>query len=272
MPSATVQGRKVYYEIHGETLGTPLVLVMGLGGSCRGWIPFQVPDFSKQHRVLLFDNRGVGSSEDSGKPFTTADLADDVAGLMDALGIQRAHALGGFLGAMIVQELALRHPSRVERPVLVGTYARPDAKRRALLETWKALAESHLPLELWLRERMLWTLQDETFEQTDLIENMLRFYAQDGITPSSDVYARQCDACLTHDTHERLRKINAMTLVVCGRYDQLTPPKFHRELADEIPGARLITMAHGGHLVMAEWAQRFNELVLHFLAETRWES
>ena len=101
MPLADVGGRTLYYESYGQGLGPPLVLIMGLGGSCKGWLPLQVPEFSRHHRTLVFDNRGVGESEDPGGPFTTADLADDTAGLLEALGIERAHVLGAFLGLAV---------------------------------------------------------------------------------------------------------------------------------------------------------------------------
>lgn len=268
MAIATVQGRKVYFESHGEASGAlPLVLVMGLGGSCTGWLPLQVPDFAPSRRVIIYEHRGIGSSEDPGGPFTTEDLADDLAGLLDALEIEKAHVLGAFLGGMTAQQLALRHPERVDRLVLVGTYARPDAKRRLLIQKWRAMALAGTPPEIFAQERLLWTLQDETLEQTDLIEAMSGSYPGDAPAIGPDLLARQCDACLTHDTTDRLRSITCPTLVMCGRGDQLTPPKLHRELADEIPNARLITFSHGAHLIVAEAAKRFNETVLAFLSE-----
>jgi len=269
MPSAVVQGRQVYYELHGEARGVPLVLVMGMGGSCRGWLPLQVPDFSQQHHTLIFDHRGAGGSEDPGGPFSTAQLADDTAGLFDALGIDRADVLGVFMGGMVAQELALRHPRRVDRLVLVGTYARPDAKRRLLLEQWRELARSNASIETLVRERLLWTLQDDTLEQQDLIDAMVQFFTRDGAPLTPEVFARQCEACLHHDTADRLRQIRQRTLVLCGRQDALTPPKFHRELADEIPGSQLVTIPYGAHLVMAESAESFNRSVLQFLADGR---
>lgn len=269
MPLADVGGHKLYFESHGEGPGPPLVLVMGLGGSYRGWLPLQVAEFSQSRRTVVFDNRGVGESEDPGGPFGTADLADDTAGLLDALHIERAHVLGTFLGGMVAQQLALRHPGRVERLVLVGTYARPDAKRRILLEQWKAMLAHGMPLEVQVNERLLWGLQDETLEQADLIEAMVRFFERDGAPLPADVFARQCDACLGHDLHDRLREIRQPTLVMCGRQDQLTPPRFHRELADEIPRARLVTLTYGAHIIAAEAAQRFNEVVLEFLDESQ---
>lgn len=267
VPHANVAGRKVYYEVHGSTPGTPLVLVMGMAGSCKGWLALQVPDFAPRHKTLIYDNRGVGESEDPGGPFTTADLADELAGLLDALGIRRAHVLGAFLGGMTAQQLALRHPAKVERLILVGTYARPDAKRRLLLEKWREMAKHDLGPGVMVRERLLWTLRDETLEQSDLVEAMSASFPGGGLPVDAGVFRRQCDACLSHDTADRLRAIRQPTLVICGRQDQLTPPKFHRELADEIPGARLLTLTAGAHLVMAECAKQLNQAVLEFLAE-----
>ncbi len=266
MPLASVAGRKVYYESHGKAAGAPLVLVMGMGGSCKGWLALQVPELSQHYRTLIYDLRGVGESEDPGGPFTTADLADDLAGLLDALGIAKAHVLGAFLGGMTAQQFALRYPKRLERLILVGTYARPDAKRRLLIEKWREMSRIDVGPKIFVRERLLWTLQDETLEQSDLIDAMSATFPGEGLSISTDLLMRQCDACLKHDVLDRLREIRHRTLVLCGRNDQLTPPKMHRELADEIPGARLATL-YGAHLVMAEAAQQLNGAVLHFLAE-----
>ena len=118
-----------------------------------------------------------------------------------------------------------------------------------------------------VHERLLWTLQDATLEQTDLIDAMVTFFTRDGAPLTQDLFSRQCEACLAHDTADRLREIRHKTLVICGRHDQLTPPKFHRELADEIPNAALVTIAYGAHLAMVESAEHFNHAVLQFLAE-----
>jgi len=269
MPYVVVAGRKLYHEVHGEAPGVPLLLVMGMGGSCRGWLPLQVPELQKTRRTIVYDHRGVGGSDDPGGPFTTADLGDDAAGLLDALRVERADVLGAFMGGMVAQELALRRPERVDRLVLVGTWARPDAKRRLLLQHWRDLARANAPLEVLIRERLLWTLQDETLEQQDLIDAMVSFLTRDDPAMSADVFARQCDACLAHDALDRLRGIRQRTLVVCGRHDALTPPKFSRELADEIPDAHLVTIQNGGHVVMVEAVERFNRLVLQFLDDGR---
>lgn len=269
MPLAEVAGRKVYYESHGEAGGVPLVLLPGMAGSCRGWLALQVPEFSKVRRTLIFEHRGVGESEDPGGPFTTADLADDTVALLDALGIERADLMGAFMGGMAAQEAALRHPARVDRLVLVGSYARPDAKRRFLLEKWREMARAGTADAVFVRERLLWTLQDETLEQRDIIEAMVEFFDR-GVSPvSAGLLMRQCDACLAHDTADRLHRITQPTLVLGGRQDQLTPPRMQRELADGIPHARLVTFSYGAHLILLEAAERLHEVVLQFLREDR---
>jgi 3-oxoadipate enol-lactonase len=265
MAHARVGSHELHYEIHGDASGTPLLLIVGLGGSSRGWDALQVPDFSAAHRTITYDHRGVGASQDPGGAFSTADLADDAARLLDAIGVERAHVLGAFMGGMVAQELALRHAARVERVVLVGTYARADAKRRMLIEKWKSMIGHGLPLAVVAQERMLWTLSDETLEQTDLIHPMMQGFLRDAFPMPDDVFLRQCDACLGHDAADRLASLPHPTLIVCGQEDLLTPPRLHRALSAALPDAHLVTIPSAAHLVMAEATKRFNQTVLHFL-------
>lgn len=267
MPLISYRGRDLEYEIHGEGEATPLLLATGTGGSFKGWLPLQVPEFAQRGRLILFNHRGVGQSADDGRPFGTGDLADDMVGLLDALKLSSVDVLGAFMGGMAAQEMALRHPARMRRLVLTGTYARADAKRRMLLDHWGSLAARGLPMEAMMRERMLWSLQDETLEQSDLIDGMIEYLSKGDTPMSADVFARQCTACMEHDTYDRLRNISHETLILSGQHDQLTPPRFHRELADEIPNARLVTVRPAAHLVMVESAERFNSAILEFLDE-----
>ncbi|HVH17301.1 MAG TPA: alpha/beta fold hydrolase [Myxococcota bacterium] len=269
MPHAVVQGRKLYYELHGHHPAPPFLLAIGIGGSCRGWLPLQVPEFSRERATLIFDYPGVGGSEPREGAFSTADLADTAVALLDALGIGRADVGGAFMGGMLAQELALRHPQRVERLVLMGSFARADAKRRLLLAQWRELARSDAPLSTMIRDRLLWTAHDDTIAQTDLIEQMVEFFTRDGAPLSADLFARQCDACLGHDTLSRLPEILQPTLVIGGAEDLLTPPKLQRELAAGIRHSRLVVVPGAAHLAMVEAAEVWNRTVLQFLGEGR---
>ena len=239
------------------------MLAIGIGGSCRGWLPIQVPEFARHRRTLIFDYPGVAPQRGRRRAFTTGDLADTLAGLLDALAIERAAVLGAFMGGMIAQELALRHPERVERLVLVGTYARADAKRRMLLAHWRELARLGVPLEVLVRDRCSGRAgRDDRADRPDRADDRVlqprRRAARVGAVRAP------VRRCLAHDTLDRLHEIRSPTLVLCGRNDALTPPKFHRQLADEIPDARLVTFAYGAHLVMVEAAEAFNRAVIEF--------
>ena len=268
MPTFDAGGFDLYYEVHGENPDrVPLVLIMGMGGTCQGWLVLQVPDLSLARRNVIFDNRGTGRSTDPGGEFSARDLANDTRALLDCLGIERAHVLGIFLGGLVAQELALAWPERVQSLVLVGSFAALDAKRRTLLEVWKAEAECGLPPEVRVQGRLIWTLHEDTMEQQDLVEAMTRFFLQDSTPLADKVFTRQIDACIEHDTRARLHGLRVPTLVVSGEQDLLTPPRLTRELANAIPGARLVLMPAVGHLAPAEAAPRFNRLVGRFLDE-----
>ena len=116
MPNFHTRGFGIHYERYGEGTRTPLVLIMGMGGTCQGWTVTTVPELSKRRPVIIFDNRGAGLSEDPGTPFTSLDMAEDTLALLDELGLERAHVLGGFLGGMVAQELALAHPGARRLP------------------------------------------------------------------------------------------------------------------------------------------------------------
>src|ERR1044071_6561394 len=130
MPSVRVGEISMYYIEAGR--GEPLVLVMGLGAGHLAW-GFQVPAFAERYRVIAFDNRGAGQTDAPDHPYTTRMMADDTVGLMDALGVERAHVLGVSMGGMIAQEIALDHPDRVRSLQLHATLGRPDGFLQAQL-------------------------------------------------------------------------------------------------------------------------------------------
>ena len=134
--SGTVKanGHELYYELHGQ--GPPLVLVMGIGYDSSLWTLAQVPALSTQFQVILVDNRDAGRSSKASHPYTIADMADDLAGLLDSLGIQRSHLLGLSMGGMIALEFALRHADRLDRLVLTGTGAAPARSAVDPIQIW----------------------------------------------------------------------------------------------------------------------------------------
>src|SRR5687768_16766172 len=108
---------RAYYEVIGE--GEPLLLVPGLGATCRVWNAV-VPPLAEHFSLILMDNRDIGLSKGRRKPRTLADYSTDLIELLDVLRIDRAHVLGLSLGGIIAQRFAIDHPSRIDRLVLVS--------------------------------------------------------------------------------------------------------------------------------------------------------
>ncbi len=119
MPRASTSGASLYYQVHGSG-GDPVLLIMGLGSDLHFW-ERQIPAFAARHRVIAFDNRGVGRSDKPPGPYSVAMLAADAARVLDAAAVERAHVVGLSMGGMIAQELAIAHAERVGALVLAGT-------------------------------------------------------------------------------------------------------------------------------------------------------
>jgi 3-oxoadipate enol-lactonase len=245
--------------------GDPLVLVMGFGGDHLAW-GLQIPAFAAKYRVIVFDNRGVGQTDAPDIPYSTAMMADDTIGLLDALAIDRAHVCGVSMGGMIAQEIALRHPSRVRTLQLHATLARPDAYVKALVEAWRKVRVA-LGREEATRVLALWLFAPCSYEERpEFVELVLQNALANPHPQSLTGYLRQGDAVIGHDTLERLDQLRCPTLVSVADQDVLVPLRFSHTIAQRVPGAELKTIADAGHAYMWEKPDVFNAMCLEFLA------
>ncbi len=264
MPSTEAPGFRVHYEAYGE--GDPLLLVNGLGSDHTEWL-FQLPAFSGRFRVIAFDNRGAGKSGSPPGPYTTAQMADDAAALLDALKVARTHLLGVSLGGMIAQQIALRHPGKVDRLVLACTAPGGSLSVRPSPEALASFArDPSADLEAQVRRTIPWLYteiycRDNPEEVEDFVRRRLA-------SPANDAgVAAQLAAAIGHDAGDRLKEIAAPTLVIAGAADRLVPPENSRRIAERIPRARLVLLPGAPHRLFAENAEDFNREVLAFLRE-----
>ncbi len=235
MPALTVAGQSAAYLEAGR--GRPVVLVHGAGGRGAVWAP-QLAALGDVARLLAPDLPGHGATAGPGGQ-TIGEYADWVLGFLDAAGLARAVVAGHSMGGAIAQTLALAHPDRVAGLVLVGTGAR-----------------------LRVLPRLLELLREKPPEGLALIESLSyaaatpreRVVEADRALRETPPWVTLGDllACDRFDVMDRIGAIRAPTLVVVGREDRLTPPKYAAYLAAAIPGARLVEVDGAGHFVQLE--------------------
>ncbi len=266
MPKIRVGDISMYYVEAGQ--GDPLVLIMGLGADHLAW-GFQFPAFAEQYRVIAFDNRGAGQTDAPDHPYTTRMMADDTVGLMDALGIERAHVLGVSMGGMIAQEIALGHPDRVRSLQLHCTLGRPDGFSRAQLLVGRIQRRS-LTREETIRAAYLWLFAPATYdERPEFVETFVQNALANPFPMSLTGFERQCDAVQSHDALDRVHAIRCPVLITVADGDILVPPRFSRALAERMPGAEFRLIDGAGHGYFWERPDPFNAACLGFLSALR---
>jgi 3-oxoadipate enol-lactonase len=243
MPIVHVNDIDMYYEDFGD--GEPLLLIQGLGFEISSMI--EEPGKSRfldkltdRYRVIVFDCRGVGRTDKPDMPYTIDLLAKDTTGLLDALGIQKAHIMGTSMGSQIAQTIAAKHPERVQSLILVVGFTRALPIMQLL-----GFIATRVP---GIKEMMTGWMYRQKYPPT----------------PAS--FRRMADAANRCDTRELLGRITAPVLIVNGTRDRIVPMKITRELAQGIPGARLI-LVEGDHLFSAKTPDLLITPALAFLAD-----
>ena len=296
MPKAHANGIEIEYACYGREHARPLLLLRGLGTQLIQWDPRLCERIADAgHRLVIFDNRDVGLSTHFSEaavpqlagvaralaegrrpevPYTLDDMADDVVGLMDALGFADAHVAGISMGGMIVQQVAIRHPERVRsltsimsstsEPGLPGPT--PEAQA-ALMEP--APGEREAYLDYSVRTGRCFTGDRFPFDaeaQRELAGRVFdRAFDPDGV-------ARQMAAVVASGSRRQaLARVRTPALVIHGSADPLIPPAGGEATARAIPGARLELIQGMGHdLPEGAWPALVDAIVAHTRsAETR---
>ncbi len=262
MPQVTTNGIKMHYQVRGQ--GDPLVLLMGLGAPGSRWEEHVVA-YEKHFRCIVIDNRGAGSSEKPQGPYTTAMMADDTAGLMSALGIEKARVAGISMGSGIAQELALRYPAKVRSLVLVSSWSRCDQYTRAVFEHLGKLRAVASPADMTqLIQLWIFTARHYASHFHEMLQGQRE--AEADYMPL-EAFRAQCSACTGHDTYERLGGITAPTLLTVGDADIFTPLRLSGEMHERMPNSQLSVFEGWGHAHHWEDRAAFNDQTTRFLLE-----
>ncbi len=256
MPVIDAGNVQLSYERSGS--GPPLLLIMGLSGTFLHWGEPLMEELRGDFDTIVYDHRGVGASSRVEAPFSIADLAQDAAGLLDALGLESAHVMGISMGGMIAQELALARPELLRTLTLGCTYCGgPGSSLPPQPELGAAIMSGDRERAV----RAMWEANVSTrFAQDD--EAYARFQAI-GLERAVAVAVtmEQLSAITRHDTSARLGALEMPTLVIHGTEDAIIPVENGRMVAGLIPDARLEIWPDIGHLFFWELPERSAELV-----------
>jgi pimeloyl-ACP methyl ester carboxylesterase len=285
MPNVTANCIQIEYDTFGDSSSPALLLIMGAGGQMIFW-DFEFCELlaKRGHFVIRFDNRDVGLSTKfekagipdmmaamKGKPVCSAysleDMADDAVGLLDALGIEKAHICGASMGGMIAQIISYRYPERVLSLTSImsstGNPELPQIKPDVLAAVFKPVPEEREAyiehnVNLW---RTLWSPGfpfDEKRLRTIMAESYDRSYYPQGM-------ARQSAAVLAHGyRRSSIASIKVPTLVIHGDEDPLMSVEGGKEIAQLIPGAKLLIIDGMGHDMPKEaWSKIIDAISNH---------
>ena len=249
---------KLAWESRGE--GPPLLLIQGLGYGRWGWEPI-VPGLAERHRVVFFDNRGIGDSDKPEGPYTAAQMAGDALQVLDEAGIERAHVLGASLGGMIAQELAVVAPERVDRLVLCCTTGGgPDSVPMPEV-TLRLFAEApSLAPEVALRRFVENALGEDP--PAALVDELFALRAANPPDPAG--WQAQAAAGMGFQGVEG--EIAAPTLILAGTADNVVDYRNAEVLAARIPGSRVELLEGCGHLFFWEQPDACVRILNDFLA------
>jgi 3-oxoadipate enol-lactonase len=263
MPIAHTPPLDIYYERVGD--GPPLLFISGTGGDLRVKPNVFDGPFPKTFDVLAYDQRGLGRSEKPDRDYSMADYADDAAALMDSLGWETARVIGVSFGGMVAQEVALRHPERVERLVLgctspggAGGASYPFHEIQHL--GGEERARLLMPVSDTRRDAAWAAANPDTYAQFVAMGSANPFAGEPGREMGA---RRQLEARARHDTWDRLPDIRCPTLIAAGRYDGIALPATQERMASRIPGAHL-QFFEGGHLFMIQ-DRAANPAIIAFL-------
>jgi 3-oxoadipate enol-lactonase len=256
----TGDGPTLHARCGGRADGPTLVLVNSLGSDYRIWDGL-LPQLQRRFAVVRYDKRGHGLSDTPDGPYTIAELADDLAGLLDALEVTTAVVAGISIGGMIAQSLAAARPDLVKGLVLLDTGHRigsPESwdERMATIRQSGLEAVADAVLERWLPE----PYRRARPAELRVWRNMLTRTPVDG-------YLGCCAAIRDADLTAATRTIDRPTLCLVGELDLATPPALVEELARLIKGARSATLPGSGHLPCIDQPQLVARLILDFLEE-----
>lgn len=260
--TVSVDGIDISYLRAGD--GPPLVMLHGIGGNATQF-QHQLDGLANSWAIIAWDAPGYGGSGDPGDQWLMEDYAEALAGLLDALGLDRVRLLGQSWGGVLAQTFVGQYPERVRALVLsdtsMGGRSQPDDERLASLNMRLAALDSMTPAEMAAARTPAVLGPNPSAQASREAEAMMAQIRSTG-------YRRAAIALAEADTRAVHADIRVPTLILAGEHDRIVPPSTSASLQAAIPGAQLITIPNTGHLSGQEDPAAYNAALRTFLEQT----
>jgi 3-oxoadipate enol-lactonase len=267
MPTAAVGDIAMHYETEGS--GDPLVLIPYLSAD-HACYAFQTPEYSTHFTRVAVDLRGTGRTDKPAGPYSMEQSADDVASLMDAIGIDRAYVAGVSFGAAVGMWLAAKYPERVASLSLHSAWAKTDPFLAVVVKGWQVMARALGSVaEMVIQGIFPWVFTPEMYAEKPEFVAALEDFVRGRPPQSVDAFVHQSEAVLAHDAETQLGRIVAPTQITYGRCDIVTSTRFAPALTEGIKGAELVVFEHLSHASLHEDADGFDRATLEFLTRQK---
>ena len=239
-----VGDREFFLREAGPIDGPPLVLIHGLGNdSLENWYEL-IKRLRHRYRIVAVDIRNHGKSDKPRERFEISQMADEVAGMMDAVGIDRAAVAGFSMGGMISQELAHRHPHRVDRVILMGTTAHQPGGIKAV--RWLGFVVGRAAERLTGKQLSLFTYWYMLLTGA-VSRSYARWFRETTLDRDADLYYQAAFAVINFDSREWVGRLDTPALVIISVKDQLVPASWQYDLAGRLRDAEVVELVDGGH-------------------------
>ena len=263
MPKVKVNDITMNYERQGT--GEPLILIPYLAAD-NACYAFQVADYAKHFTCISLDPRGAGETDKPAGTYSTEGFADDVAGFMQAIGVERAHVSGVSLGGAIGLWLASKYPERVKSLSLHSCWPKTDPFLKVVVGDWQTIAKglNSVP-EMVVQGIFPFCLTPELYAAKPEYVDQLAAFVRSRPEQPLDAFMRQSNAVIGHDALGQLGKIDAPTQITFGRHDIVTSTRFAQPFTSGIKNSEILVFEDCAHTAIYETVSDFNEKTLRFL-------
>ncbi|MGY5865886.1 MAG: alpha/beta hydrolase [Candidatus Thorarchaeota archaeon] len=259
MPFSKINGIDIYYEIHGE--GEPVIFGNGVFQNTSGWVN-QLPIFSKEYQVILYDMRGQGQSDKPDSAYSFEIHAEDQKALLENLGISKVHHIGISYGGELGLVFALKYPEMLKSLVACSAVSYVGPLLYKMVQLWRYACVLEDPEMFYFATLPLNFSETFLREQTTVLEQARERYVDLDFPP----LVRLIDAFLKLNITDHLHRIKIPTCVIAGEKDILKPANPYSKLIhDSVPNSEMVIIRDSGHAIMFDKPEEFNNIVLSFL-------